>query len=80
MIRLDSLSIGLLIALILSQHRISELEFDNDQLLNFNEWLLREKEKSEEQCLLTSRGYINHLDTHECKRKEDRFVEMKTRT
>ena len=39
MIRLDSLSIGLLIALILSQQKISELEFDKETLLDFNEKL-----------------------------------------
>ena len=79
MIRLDSLSIGLLIALILSQQKISELEFDKETLLDFNEKLIRDRDEIEQRYTLTSRGYIAHLDTHECKRKEDRLVEMKTK-
>lgn len=61
---------GLLLGLLASQRQISELEVDKETLLDFNEKLIRDRDEIEQRYLLTSRGYIAHLDGYECKRKE----------
>jgi hypothetical protein len=72
----DYFLLGFLVGWMLSQN-IAEIE--KQDLLDFNEMVLRDREQLEERYLLTSTGYINHLNSHECKRKEKSLVEMKTK-
>lgn len=47
---------------------VSDLEFDKEMLLDFNEKLIRDRDEIEARYSMTFHGYVNHLDTHVCRR------------
>lgn len=59
---LAGILLGMFIAWLVYRKRISNLEFNNETLLDFNEKLTRELEAQ----TLASKGYIAHLDSHVC--------------
>lgn len=66
MIYLFLFLLGMLACWLICRRKISDLEFDKEILLDFNEKLMRDRDELEERYLLTSRGYIAHLDSHYC--------------
>ena len=45
---------------------VSDLEFDKEMLLGFNEKLTRDRDEIEARYSTTFQGYVNHLGTHVC--------------
>ena len=55
---------------------VSDLEFEKEMLLDFNEKLIRDRDQIEQRYEMAVRAYVGHLDNFDCQwKKEDRILE-----